>query len=129
MPWMDTSPVYHWSSYHQSTPSVDKTALKQKSCQHLSNIPCLKPLHWRLQPYQLPRHHPPDHLNSHILQQSETYQNWKIIQDKSSKITSNQTSPFPAMNLRPSRIHIKCNTKPVALYLSQYTRKRSSRNY
>ena len=59
--------------------SADRAALKQKSYHHLSHIPCLKPLHQRLQPYQLPRHHPPDHLNSHILIHSKTYWNWKII--------------------------------------------------
>ena len=53
--------------------SAERTALKQKSYHHLSHIPCLKPLHWRLQPYQLSRHHPPDYLNSYILPHSKTY--------------------------------------------------------
>ena len=59
--------------------SADKAALKQKSYHHLSCIPCLKPLQQRLEPYQLLRHHPQDHLNSYILPHSKTYWNWKII--------------------------------------------------
>ena len=125
MSWMGGSPVYHWSSYHPSTPftyvikwikftSADRTALKQKSYHHLSHIPCLAPLHRRLQPYQSPRHHPPDHFNFHILQHPKTYQR-KIIYllDKFIKTTFNQASPFSTMNSLPAHIHIKLNAKPV----------------
>ena len=109
--------------------SAARAALKQKSY-YLSHIPCLKPLQWRLQPYQLPRHHSPDHLNSHILPPSKTYWNWKIIyQTNLAKqhstehhhsllwILCQHISPMP------NQLH---NTP---LYLSQYTGKRSLRNH